>query len=194
MLRTLRCARGFHSSCAQRAAAGSSATASRAAASAGKPSLAATSPRSGGGGGRAPLKAPAVFDFTKPVVPRHQIVFTPEMAAAAAAAAPAGSARWSPTSLRTGALALKCGMTADWDKWGVRRALTVLRLEDVIVTDVIASDARGYDALQVGAAHPKLKNLNKPLTGYFAAQGVEPRSTLSEFRITPDAVLPIGTR
>ena len=29
--------------------------------------------------------------------------------------------------------------------------------------------------------------------GYFAAQGVPPRSVLSEFRVTADAVLPVGT-
>ena len=137
-------------------------TASRSAASAGKPS-----PAGSGRGGKSPAQlkaaAAATFDFTKPFVPRHQVVFTPAPPSATAAAP--GAPRWSPESRRVGTLALKCGMTADWDKWGVRRALTVLRLEDVIVTATVSQEERGYTALQVGAALPKLKNLNKPLTG-----------------------------
>ena len=54
--------------------------------------------------------------------------------------------------------------------------------------------SRGYTALQVGSGLPKLKNVSKPLLGYFAAQGVDPRAKLAEFRVSPDALLPIGTQ
>lgn len=102
--------------------------------------------------------------------------------------------RYTPQSRRVGVIGLKCGMTADWDAWGVRHALTVVKLEDNIVTGVCTDGSRGYTALQVGAGLPKVKNIAKPQVGYFEAQGVEPRQTLHEFRVTPDALLPVGTR
>lgn len=103
------------------------------------------------------------------------------------------SVEWNPMTRRVGVLAMKAGMTADWDMWGVRRAMTVLKLDDVIVTDVIKEEERGYSALQVGAGIPRPKELNSALLGHFEKLGVAPRSYLAEFRVTSDALLPIGT-
>jgi ribosomal protein L3 len=33
-----------------------------------------------------------------------------------------------------GVLGFKAGMTADWDVWGVRRPLTVIQLDEAVVT------------------------------------------------------------
>jgi large subunit ribosomal protein L3 len=136
--------------------------------------------------------ATKVWPTKTPVLGAHQVVYAPPPPAAAAA--PAGGAAWNPlTSRRVGVLALKAGMTADWDKWGVRHALTVLRLEDVIVTGVVARSARGYTALQVGAGHLPPRLVSRPLAGHFASVGAPPRRVLAEFRVSPDAVLPVGT-
>lgn len=51
----------------------------------------------------------------------HQVVYSHEQHGQAEPVAPADGKR-------TGVIALKCGMTADWDKWGQRFALTVMKV------------------------------------------------------------------
>ncbi|CAA6668941.1 unnamed protein product [Spirodela intermedia] len=98
-----------------------------------------------------------------------------------------------PTSQRTGAIAVKCGMTALWNKWGERVPITVLWLDDNIVSQVKTLDKEGITALQIGAGQKKAKHLTKPELGHFRAQGVPLKRKLKEFPVTEDALLPIGT-
>jgi large subunit ribosomal protein L3 len=135
-----------------------------------------------------------VYDY-KPILPRHQAIYKPVATASS----------WNIESVRTGVLVLKAGMTGDYDNWGQRRALTALALEAPMVTAVIEEKVRGYSAIQIGAGIPKLKHVNKPMAGFFAKQSqssplstptepaVTPRAHLAEFRVTPDAFLPVGT-
>lgn len=66
-------------------------------------------------------------------------------------------------------------------------------MEDVIVTDVRTDEKHGYTALQVGCSPKKEKNVPKPMIEHFKTLGVELREKLYEFKVTKDAVLPIGT-
>lgn len=66
-------------------------------------------------------------------------------------------------------------------------------MEDVVVTDVRTEEKHGYDAVQVGCSLKKEKNAPRPLIEHFKKLGVELRQKLYEFRVTKDAMLPIGT-
>ncbi|EIE87491.1 hypothetical protein G6F46_004745 [Rhizopus delemar] len=105
----------------------------------------------------------------------------------------AAPVEWTPNSVRTGVIAKKKGMTSVWSESGVRMPVTVLQLENNIVTDVRTEEKHGYTALQVGCTPKKEKNAPKPLIEHFKKLGVELRQKLFEFRVTKDAVLPIGT-
>ncbi|KAI8971544.1 translation protein [Mycotypha africana] len=108
-------------------------------------------------------------------------------------AAPTSSSQWTVHSIRTGVIARKKGMTSIWDESGARLPVTILQLQDVVVTDVRTEDKHGYTALQVGCTPRKEKNAPKPLIEHFKSLGVGLRQKLFEFRVTKDAILPIGT-
>ena len=50
----------------------------------------------------------------------------------------------------------------------------------------------GYTALQLGVGAAKVKNVTKPQRGHFAAAKVEPKAKLAEFRVSEDALVPVG--
>jgi large subunit ribosomal protein L3 len=89
---------------------------------------------------------------------------------------------------------MKVGMLSIWDKWGERHAVTILQLDNCEVVQTKTEKSDGYTALQVGVGEAKFKQVNKPLLGHFQKNNITPKRKLEEFRVTPDAVLPPGTK
>lgn len=96
------------------------------------------------------------------------------------------------TARRSGLLAIKCGMTSEWDSEGVRHPLTVLKVDDCQVTQVKTKEKDNYVALQVGIGSKKPKRVLRAQKGHFESAGVEPKQHLGEFRVSEDAILPVG--
>ncbi|KAI5808998.1 mitochondrial 54S ribosomal protein YmL9 [Peziza echinospora] len=95
---------------------------------------------------------------------------------------------------RTGALAIKQGMSAIYTPTGKRIAVTVLQLDRVQVTAVKTVKDHDYWALQVGLGLRNARNISKPMLGHFYACGVSPKKVLHEFRVSGEAgLLPPGT-
>jgi large subunit ribosomal protein L3 len=88
---------------------------------------------------------------------------------------------------------MKVGMLAIWDKWGARHPTTVLQLDGCQVVQAKTEETNGYTALQLGVGEAKLKRVNMPLAGHYTKAGVVPKRKLMEFRVTADALLPVGT-
>ena len=100
---------------------------------------------------------------------------------------------WSKTSRRTGLLGMKIGMMPVWDQWNARQNCTVVQIEDNVVIQNKSETVNGYTAVVVGGGICKVKNVNKPTTGQYKVANVAPKRSLQEFRVTPDAMVSIGT-
>ncbi len=96
--------------------------------------------------------------------------------------------------MRCGVIARKLGMSRIFNDKGEHVPVTVLRLEDVEVLSIKSMEKDGYIAVQLGFNNKKLKNINKPLKGYFAKAKTEPKEKIIEFRVSEDALLKIGDK
>ncbi len=95
---------------------------------------------------------------------------------------------------RTGLIARKLGMTRVFGVDGSHIPVTVLHVDSCEVVAVRTREKDGYTAVQLGAGRRKAKNVTKPMRGHFAKAGVEPKAKLAEFRVSEDALLPVGAR
>jgi len=71
--------------------------------------------------------------------------------------------------------------------------VTVLKIDGCRVVSTRSEEKDGYTAVQLGAGLAKVKNVSKAQRVQFANAKVEPPKKLVEFRVTPDAMLEVGT-
>ena len=94
--------------------------------------------------------------------------------------------------MRSGVIAQKVGMTRVFTDAGAHIAVTVLRLANCQVVGHRTKDKNGYVALQLGSGSRKVKNVTKAERGNFAVAKVEPKRKVAEFRVSEDALIPVG--
>src|ERR1051326_8920748 len=94
--------------------------------------------------------------------------------------------------MRSGVIAQKMGMTRLFTEAGEHVPVTVLRLAQCQVVAHRSKEKDGYVALQLGAGTRKVKNVSKAERGRFAVAKVEPKRTIAEFRVSDDAMIPVG--
>ncbi|MBL8640575.1 MAG: 50S ribosomal protein L3 [Alphaproteobacteria bacterium] len=94
--------------------------------------------------------------------------------------------------MRTGLIAVNEGMTRVFGEDGSHIPVTILRVDDCQVVAVRTEEKDGYVAVQIGAGKAKVKNVSKPMRGYYAKAKVEPKKKLVEFRVSPENTLDVG--
>ncbi len=94
--------------------------------------------------------------------------------------------------MRSGVIAQKVGMTRVFTDAGLHVPVTVLRLANCQVVAHRTKDKNGYVALQLGSGTRKVKNVTKAERGNFALAKVEPKRSVAEFRVSEDALIPVG--
>ncbi len=94
--------------------------------------------------------------------------------------------------MRSGVIAQKVGMTRIFTDAGEHVPVTVLKVDNCQVVAHRTADKNGYTALQLGVGKAKVKNVSAAERGRFAVAKVEPKKKLAEFRVSDDAVIPVG--
>jgi large subunit ribosomal protein L3 len=94
--------------------------------------------------------------------------------------------------MRSGVIAQKVGMTRLFTEAGAHVPVTVLRLANCQVVGHRTKEKNGYVALQLGSGTRKVKNVTKAERGNFAIAKVEPKREVAEFRVSEDAMIPVG--
>jgi large subunit ribosomal protein L3 len=95
--------------------------------------------------------------------------------------------------MRSGIIALKVGMTRVFAEDGRHVPVTVLKVDDCRVVGKKTQETDGYNAVQLGVGVAKIKRTSKQMRGHFAKAQVEPKKKLTEFRVTADALLDVGS-
>ena len=98
--------------------------------------------------------------------------------------------------MRSGLIAQKVGMTRVFLANGQQVPVTVLWSKGCQVIAHKSDEKHGYTALQLGLGSikgpVKPNRLSKAIRGCYAKANVEPKYRLKEFRVFPEAILPIG--
>src|SRR6201997_4395727 len=94
--------------------------------------------------------------------------------------------------MRSGVIAQKMGMTRVFTDAGEHIPVTVLKLSNCQVLGHRTKDKNGYVALQLGSGARKTVRMPKAERGQFAVAKVEPKRKLAEFRVSEEAIIPLG--
>ena len=95
--------------------------------------------------------------------------------------------------MRTGLIARKVGMSRVFEDDGTHMPVTVLDIGGCQVVAQKTTERDGYNALQLGWGMAKVKNVTKAMRGHYAKAKVKPKRKLTEFRVSEDGLVDVGT-
>jgi len=97
---------------------------------------------------------------------------------------------------RTGLIATKIGNSSYYSDNGNVIPVTVLKVDECIVSNIKTLEKDGYSSIQVVSINGKsdIKKIKKPQQKLFANIKSDPKKVIKEFRIDPENKLEIGTK
>ena len=97
--------------------------------------------------------------------------------------------------MRTGIIGTKIGSTSYFSDDGIVIPVTVIKIEDCIVSAVKTKIKDGYFAVQLASIDKNSKNpkINKPQQKLFSSINIKPKKVIKEFRVLEENLLEIGS-
>ena len=98
--------------------------------------------------------------------------------------------------LRSGLITTKIGNSSFYNEDGTSSHVTVLKVEECIVSNVKTEEKNGYNAVQLASidTHKDISHINKPQRKIFSSTNIKPKKILKEFKVDSNNLLEPGTK
>ena len=97
---------------------------------------------------------------------------------------------------RSGLIATKIGNSSYFQDDGTNTHVTILKVDECIVSKIKTTEKDGYNAVQIAAIETgkDISHVNKPQRKLFSSIKIKPKKILKEFRVDRDNILDVGTK
>ena len=97
--------------------------------------------------------------------------------------------------MRTGIIGTKIGNSSYFNEDGSVTPVTIVKVEDCVVSRIKTKEKDGYNAIQLASIENNIKihNVKKPQRKIFTSIDIKPKRILKEFRVLKENLLEIGT-
>ena len=96
--------------------------------------------------------------------------------------------------MRTGIIGTKIGNSSFFNEDGSVTPITIIKVDDCVVSQIKTKDKDGYNAIQLASIENNLKisNVKKPQRKIFTSINSKPKKVIKEFRVLEENLLEIG--
>ena len=97
--------------------------------------------------------------------------------------------------MRTGLIGKKIGTSSYFAENGKMTPITLIKIEECVVTETKNKDKHGYDAIQIASIEDgfQLSKVKKPQKKLFTSLEIKPKRIIKEFRVKDNKLLEVGT-
>ena len=98
--------------------------------------------------------------------------------------------------LRSGLIATKIGNSSYFQNDGINTHVTILKVDECIVSKIKTTENDGYNAVQLASIETgrDISHVNQPQRKLFYSIRIKPKKILKEFRVDNDNILDVGTK
>ena len=97
---------------------------------------------------------------------------------------------------RSGLIATKMGNSSYYQNDGTNTHVTILKVDECIVSNIRTKEKDGYNAVQIASIEKgkDISSVNKPQRKLFSSIKIKAKKIIKEFRVDNDNILDVGTK